>query len=340
MTAFIACLKHLSIAVALATITTGAFAKWNDCTAPLPMNIDLPSVAIPAGLASGEVIPGARASFTVPINCTVDPGEGAWSMTLSSGSLSPLPGLPDVFTATGLRGAIGFRIRDARGTPMLPINYNGALDTFQFDPARQGANIVQGSFELVKLGDAVVGTFGFSTGLHVPNLEWANNGDEASSTLSFSYTITGTAVPTCSVTTVDVAVSLPMVSVSAFTNVGATAGTTPFGILLDCASDAEPSIGLTDATSPSNQSNVLTLAPGSTAAGLGVQVLYQMQPLPLGSASYVYAGERDAPATRVTSLGPRSGATSIALEARYIQTATSVSPGTLKAVATFNLSYN
>jgi type 1 fimbria pilin len=320
-------LNHLLVAVALASVAPDAFAKWNDCVAHLPMTVDLGSVAIPANLANGDVIPGARASFIVSINCTVKAGEGNWSMSLSSGSFSPLPGLPDVFTATGLRAGVGFRIRDATGTPMLPIVYNGTLNTFEFGPLQQGGNIVQGTFELVKFGDAVTGTFGISTGLHVPNLEWANNGDGAASNLSFTYTIAGTAVPTCSVTTTDVAVSLPMVAVSAFNSVGATEGMTPFGILLDCASDAKPSIGFTDATLPSNQSNVLTLAPGSTAAGLGVQVLYQMQPLPFGSASY-------------QSLGTRSGATRVAFEARYIRTARSVSPGTLKAVATFNLSYN
>ncbi|MEI5999717.1 fimbrial protein [Paraburkholderia bengalensis] len=325
-------LNHLLAAVALAGVAPDAFAVWNDCTAHLPMTVDLGSVAIPANLASGDVIPGARASFTVSINCTVKAGEGNWAMSLSSGSFSPLPGLPDVFTATGLRAGVGFRIRDATGTPMLPIVYNGTLNTFQFGPLREGANIVQGTFELVKLSDAVTGTFGFSTGLHVPNLEWANNGDGPASTMSFSYTIAGTAVPTCSVTTTDVAVSLPMLAVSAFNSAGATAGTTPFGILLDCATDAKPSIRFADATLPSNQSNVLTLAPGSTAAGLGVQVLYQMQPLPFGSG--------DAPVTNVTSLGTRSGPTRVAFEARYIQTAPSVSPGTLKAVATFNLSYN
>ncbi|MBP0592720.1 type 1 fimbrial protein [Paraburkholderia sp. LEh10] len=221
---------------------------------------------------------------------------------------------------------------------MTPINNAGSFNTFQFGTAQLGANIVQGSFELVKTSDAVVGTFGFSAMVHVQNQEWANNGAQASSTVSFKYTVTGTAVPTCSVTTTDVAVSLPMVSRSAFTGVGATAGTTPFGISLNCASNAKPSISLTDAAAPSNQSNVLTLSGDSTAGGLGVQVLYQMQPLPLGPVSYAYSGS--APVTNVTSLGTRSGDTSVAFTARYIQTAPSVNPGTVKAVATFNLSYN
>ncbi|MEI5999724.1 type 1 fimbrial protein [Paraburkholderia bengalensis] len=336
MTMFIACLKRLLLAVALASFATGACARYNDCTAPLPMSVNIPSVGIPANLSNGQAIPGARASFNIPINCTINPG-GVWWMTMFAGSFSLVAGYSDVYTAPGLGAGVGFRIRDGSGATMTPVSNSGTINTFQFGAAQLGANVVQGSFELVKTGDAVVGTFSFVTGVHIQNQEWANAGTQSASTLSFNYTITGTAVPTCSVTTTDITVSLPTVSVSAFKGVGATAGTTPFGLSLNCASNAKPSISLTDAAAPSNESNVLTLSAGSTAAGLGVQVLYQMQPLPLGPMSYVYTG--GTPVTNVTALGTRSGAASVSFTARYIQTAPSVNPGTVNAVATFTMSY-
>jgi type 1 fimbria pilin len=313
MTARFSNLKRLFVFAVLTCVATGAFARYNDCSAPLPMTINIPSVGIPANLPNGQTIPGAQASFSIPINCTVNPG-GVWWDTAFSGSYSPVPGYVDVYTAPGMGAGVGFRMRNAACTVIAPVSNGGTINTFEFGAAQQGANTVQGSFELVKVGSAAAGSFGFSTALHVQNSEWANNGSQAGSMLMFSYTVTGTAVPTCSVTT-------------------------SFGISMTCDANARPSISLTDAAAPSNQSHVLTLSSGSTAAGVGIQLLYQMQPLPFGAAGYVYTGGNPS-VTNSTSLGVRSGTTNVDFSARYVQTATSVNPGTVKAVATFNLSYN
>jgi type 1 fimbria pilin len=330
-------IKRLLAFFVLATVSSIAFARYNDCSAPMPMTINIPAVSIPDSLPLGQSIPGAQATFLIPINCTVNPG-GDWYMTLPSGTFSLVPGYSDVYTVAGMAAGVGFRMRNAAGAVMVPINYTG-LNTFDFGLARMGANSMQGTFELVKTGTAAVGSFGFMTEVHVPNQEWANGGAQSSSLVSFNYTVLANSVPTCTVTTPNVAVSLPAVSRTAFNGVGATAGTTPFGIALNCANNAKPSISLTDAATPSNQSNALTLSSGSTATGIGVQLLYQMQPLPFGPATYSYTNGNPA-VTNLTFLGTQSGATNIGFMARYVQTASSVNSGSVSAAATFTLVYN
>ncbi|MFL9945655.1 fimbrial protein [Paraburkholderia agricolaris] len=331
-------LKTMLLA-ATAFTSTCAFAMYNDCTAALPISVNLPSVNVPANLAVGQTIPGATAAFSIPVTCTINPG-GNWYITVSpSAAISLVPGYSDVYTTTGMGAGVGFRMRNAAGTTMAPTSYVGTPSTFDMGPAKLGANVVQGTFELVKTGTAATGSFGFSDFMHVPNSEFANGGSAASSTISFRYTVIANAVASCSVTTMNVAVSMPDTRISQFNGIGTTAGATTFNLGLQCDVNAKPSVSFTDSAMPSNQTNALTLASGSTASGLGVQLLYQTIPVQFGWASYSYTTS-NTPTTTGVSLGARSGTQSIAFQARYIQTATSVTPGTIRALTTFTMNYN
>jgi type 1 fimbria pilin len=330
-------LKALLIAVACTS--TYAFAgSAADCTGALPLTVNLPAVSVPAKLAVGQPIPGASAAFGVPVNCTVNPGADWYITTNPAASITLVPGYSDVYTTSGMGAGVGFRMRNAAGAVMTPVNYQGTVSTYDMGPSQNGSNVLQGRFELVKTGTATVGSFGFSSWAHVPNQEWAN-GTGATSTINFKYTILNNSVPSCSVTTPDIVVTLPTVSSSAFQGVGATAGTTMLNLGLQCDANAKPAISITDSAAPSNQTNALTLASGSSATGLGVQILYQMTPMFFGPATYSYTTSSTSNTSNV-SLGTLSGTQNVVFQARYIRTAASVTAGTVRALATFTMNYN
>ena len=141
---------------------------------------------------------------------------------------------------------------------------------------------------------------------------------------------------TCSVQTQDIAVHLPTPAVRAFAaGVGAVAGRTAFHLDFTCSTGAQVSIVITDVVTPANRSNVLTLSPESTVTGIGVQVLK-------GDGTPVVFGP-DAVGVGVVNqwqIGASpNGVLVLPLSAQYIRTG-AVRPGSVKAMATFTMSYN
>jgi type 1 fimbria pilin len=139
-------------------------------------------------------------------------------------------------------------------------------------------------------------------------------------------------INTCSVTTSAIAVQLPTVFPGNF-NTG-SAGATPFNISLNCVKGTNVNLTLTDASDVSNRSTMLSLSPDSTAAGVGLQILNGSVPIAFGPDS------ADIGNTNQWSVGAASGGTmSIPLTARYIRTAGPLTPGIVKGLATFTMSY-
>jgi type 1 fimbria pilin len=143
--------------------------------------------------------------------------------------------------------------------------------------------------------------------------------------LGNSTTIT---LPTCTVTTSSISVTLPNISTSALGSLGATAGATPFSIGLNCPSAAAGAplyVELNYNGTASGIQGVLTPTAG-TSSGVGVQVLYSNTPVTFGTPTQV--------GTTAT------GTMSIPYTAQYYQTqAAAVTPGTLTASATFMIMY-
>ncbi len=146
---------------------------------------------------------------------------------------------------------------------------------------------------------------------------------------------------TCTVTTPGVSVNLPAVSLSALSSVGSTAGGTPFPIGLSCASGANVYITLTDATTPTNTSSLLTLASNSTAQGIKLQILNSAGPVAFGPDSAV------AGTTHQWFLGASSSVNGVTLTVQYYRDDTNpagtapatLSAGSVHAQATFTMSY-
>jgi type 1 fimbria pilin len=147
---------------------------------------------------------------------------------------------------------------------------------------------------------------------------------------------------TCIVTTPSVSVNLPVISLSSLGAVGETGGDTPFPIGLSCASGANVYITLSDVTTPSNTSSLLTLASSSTAQGIKLRILSS-------SAGAVYFGPDSSAAgtTHQWFLGPSSTLNGIALTVQYYRDDTNpsgtgpatLSAGSVRAQATFTMSY-
>ncbi|MDE1180347.1 fimbrial protein [Paraburkholderia sp.] len=140
---------------------------------------------------------------------------------------------------------------------------------------------------------------------------------------------------TCSVNQSNIVVSLPTADTRAFqSGIGAVAAPQAFSLSLSCVSGAKILITLTDAVDPSNRTDRLTVTHDSTTTGIGVQVLNSTgSPVLFGAdsanpnnANHWVIG--DAP----------NGTIEIPLTARYIRTGT-VSPGQVKVLATFTMSY-
>ncbi len=140
---------------------------------------------------------------------------------------------------------------------------------------------------------------------------------------------------TCSVNSSAVAVNLPQVNTGAFSSgVGAVAGAQAFSLSLTCSSGATVLITLTDAANSANRSTTLQLASGSSAQGVGVQLLNS------GGTPAAYGADSATPGnTNQWTVGASpNGSLQIPMTARYVRTG-AVSAGSVKALATFTMSY-
>ncbi|WP_390343814.1 fimbrial protein [Variovorax boronicumulans] len=147
------------------------------------------------------------------------------------------------------------------------------------------------------------------------------------------------AIPTCKVTTPSVGAFLGNVSATSFTGVGQTSQAVPLNISLTCSNGAAGVNGkvfvtLTDQTRPTNVSNTLSLNAASTAQGVGIQVLNGTNVISYGPDSNV-VGNKNQWLAGTTS----NGVFNIPLTARYVQTDTTVKPGSANGRATFTMSY-
>ncbi len=146
---------------------------------------------------------------------------------------------------------------------------------------------------------------------------------------------------TCTVTTPSVSVNLPVISLSALSAVGKTGGDTGFPIGLSCASGANVYITLSDVTTPTNTTSLLTLASSSTARGVKLRILNGAGPIDFGPDSPV------AGTTHQWLLGASSSINGVTLTVQYYRDDTdpagtapaTLSAGSVRAQATFTMSY-
>jgi type 1 fimbria pilin len=207
---------------------------------------------------------------------------------------------------------------------------NGSLPGIQANLVVTGP-VVSG-YSLTSLPTVTVtftptGSCGWSTGI--------------ANTLATSASNSAVVPITCTVTTPTVSVNLPAVSLSTLGAVGTTAGNTSFPIGLSCAAGANVYITLTDATTPTNTTSLLTLASNSTAQGIKLRILNSTGAVDFGPASAAVG------TTNQWFLGASSSINGIPLTVQYYRDDTNpsgtgsavLSAGSVHAQATFTMSY-
>lgn len=188
-----------------------------------------------------------------------------------------------------------------------------------------------------------VTTGAFTTGSvlsSIPQLQlWYTESDVSGTWLqvpplsgSASGTLSGVS---CTISNKDLTKQLDDISVLDLNSVGATAAPMLFQLSLNCPTgNTKVAITLTDSSDATNRSDTLKLAGGSTARGVGIQLLKgDSTPILLGPDSADAGNANQWVAGTATG-----GGFLIPLQARYIRTGT-LTGGTVKAIATYTMSY-
>lgn len=160
--------------------------------------------------------------------------------------------------------------------------------------------------------------------------------DLSPATQGLQTTLSNNAVTalTCTVTSTNIRVDLPKVSVQSLNASGKTAGATPFSIPLDCGNlPTDVFVTLTDATDVANTTSLLTLGSGATATNVKLEILKS-------DNSPVFYGPDSALAgtTNQWRVGAATTTTGVPLTVRYHSTGVATA-GTVEAIATFTMSY-
>ncbi len=161
--------------------------------------------------------------------------------------------------------------------------------------------------------------------------------------MTFRLTDTIQVIPqamTCGVTTPEIQVPLPGARATAFGGIGSTLGGQPFQIEMRCRdgvswANRNVHVVLTDQSNPGNLSDTLTLSEGSSARGVGFQILKGSTVIRYGPDS-TEAGTENRWLAGSTS----NGDFIIPLQVRYVKTAEQVQQGSAVARATFTISYD
>ncbi|WP_157037030.1 fimbrial protein [Shewanella sp. MR-4] len=138
--------------------------------------------------------------------------------------------------------------------------------------------------------------------------------------------------PTCDVDigSQNQTIAFSPVSSNQFSGIGTTAESELFSIKLNCKAGVSVYATVTDSNQLGSAGPNLSLDPSSSAAGVGIQVLYNGAPLGFGVANQFYvAGNASTP--EVSHIVP--------FEARYVQTQLKIIPGSVSAKAIISFEY-
>lgn len=296
-------------------------------------NVNMGNIMVPANVAVGSVIATKQMSFN-----SVFGQEGfkcgsnidtALSFAMSGAATSGV-------YPTNISG-IGIRIYAWSSTayftsPTTPtLTPNSWTFNYPLYTGSYGSEYLQLKVDLVATGPIDAGTSALSYNV-APWMSVATvDGTSRMSIANLSVTAQMT-TRSCSVTTSSVAVTLPPAFLGNL-NTGKT-GATPFNLGLTCSAGAKVNVTLTDSSDISNTSTTLNLAPGSTAAGIGLQILNGSTPIAYGPDSPTAGNTNQWSAGTATG-----GAMNIPLTVQYIRTTGTLAGGTIKGLATFTMSY-
>ncbi|WDG89958.1 fimbrial protein [Pseudomonas chlororaphis] len=323
------CITALGLAIVGLTPEARAAAQ---CTFSGPTQVNFGNINIGRDLPVGAPM-GAPVTLNVSVSCPSSGGASGWYLQAITG-MNMSPSVPDTWAKTYYLMNLAYSVK-------VTSNWNNStLLSRNTDYNSFGATAQQGfqgnynlTFQLYKQS-SYGETSSIPSNHIVLNLVSHNiAANERSSARSFN--MAGTFIQqaaTCSINTPSIPVNLRDVSASQLQGAGTTAGDTPFTIGLTCPENIRLYTTLTDGSAPGNTSNQLSLAPGSTASGVQLRILQD-------GIARSFGPDSSAPGnTNQWFVGMSNGAVQIPLTAQYISTG-AVTPGTVKGVATFTMSY-
>lgn len=312
--------------------------RGNAINAPTTQIVTFSSVTIAlSSQAAGSTIGPPRAATTA--------GDTIYIACLNGGTpggLQPSYGTYDVATKTIYSPTPGVAFKILRSGNPIPLYPNDSLNggtttTFSNTTTFQliSTGVLPSSGNQIPAG-TVLGQWNFNNVCTTPIIKNNGNYDGCTTNTPVQTVIIFQSggvtfiAPTCSVSTgsQSLTVALPSVSANALGAVGATAGTTRFGInLTGCTSNLAVSATLSSSNAYTVNGVIAPTIGAGYASGVGIQILRAdgITPVTFDSAF---------------PTGTTNGANySFNLYARYYQTATPVTPGQVQATATYTLTY-
>lgn len=275
-----------------------------------PVNYAPPSsITVPFNAPVGTVL--WQSSQVAPLN----PPDVTCSKNMPYGvvnSVGPTPNVSVDTYPTGVPG-IGYQLVHDNDTGIMypfPCCSSGPRNTSTFS--------VASALTLIKTGPIVSGSV-----LPAGQLGYWQWGTLTTETFNLLNSVT-IIDPACSVNSNSIIVALPNIATASLKGVNSVAASTPFAIRLTCSAGATVAITLDTASQAAGKTGVINSS--GSATGVGVQLVDS-------NGTAVSFG------TTTTVGATPDGALDLSYFARYYQLATTVGAGTVKATATFTISY-
>ncbi|ASV38831.1 hypothetical protein CI807_22350 [Pseudomonas sp. NS1(2017)] len=280
-------------------------------------------------------------NLSIPVNARHSPGDVLWDSQWITGttkprshcyapnhvkwSLSPL--LPTSFPNVYQTGVQGVGVRAYVNELARVLTYPAS--TAYARAVSYGPQSGDGRVQLIYLGPIKSGQ------LNLPAVLGAEYyGEAMTAQLSLINNNASIVASTCEITNPNVNISMPIASTSDFHSVGSTFGRVPFTIGLNCSAAVKLNVTFTDSINRGNNSDILSLAPGSNAKGIGYRIRYNSSPVLYGPDSSVAGNVNQISVGAVTG----GGALSVPFTIEYVSTG-DVQAGSADAMATFTMSY-
>ena len=258
------------------------------------------------------------------------------SSAISSGATVTVDGANYTIFETGVPG-VGYIIglKDFKSTQYIHLQ-TGITQSYPAEGTSGYAQDLGWSAKVtfIKTGAALKsGVYNIPT-INAAVLTAYNNETKTAQVIISPTTITVTASG-CTVDSKNASVALGTIDIRTLPTVGSTSPSGTFTVGLTCAANVAVHAVMTDQTTPSNTSSVVTLTGDSTASGVGVQFFYNGSgPLTMGPDSSA------AGATGQFLIQSTTAAQTLTLpfQAQYIRTGELV-PGSANALASITFSY-
>ncbi|MBB4512910.1 fimbrial protein [Paraburkholderia fungorum] len=296
-------------------------------------NIAMGSITVPANVAVGTVLATKTAPYDTLIahqaaNCDISRTQTSSIVMSGSGNAGIYPtNIPGIGVRVYVWSSTTYYNTPTTAT-LAPVSWSYTLPS----AGAYGTGYLQMRIDLVATGPINVSS---GNALSYSAASWFTMTDGINQLSLSGIAVNGTVtVRSCSVTTSSVDVTLPKVFAKDLSTTGATSGATPMKIGLSCSQGTNVKVTLTDASDVSNRSTTLGLAPGSSATGVGMQILNGSTPVAYGPDSSSAANVNQWSAG--TAAG---GAMNVPLTVQYIRTPGTLVPGIVKGTATFTMSY-